>query len=293
MRRKITAFLMVMLLVATPMAELDESKATIPVIDYSLISLSEINHSIDQAIRQTFHGEDIAKYATMIAKQITQITNEVTQIMNQVEQLRRLGDPNYYVNMLGLNQILESVNKLEVGVGSVLSEIQQTANGFSALRYSAQGLYSDLTQMKDQFGNQVNFNEENFRKFGAVYDLSDRYNSYLQAYNQNAQKLGQDVQQTMNRLNSESTQIGSEKLRGQIQALQWQQQAAANQAQIAADKVTVQHVLNQTNDAQMREALMEKQFQDTIMQNQSAIMSGNLMTGSLPQTSVMGPLKLQ
>jgi hypothetical protein len=293
MRRKLLVVFLVSVFISTPLGKLEQSRATIPVIDYSLISLTQINHAIDQTMRQTFHGEDIAKYATMISKQILQITNQVTQITNQLEQLRRLGDPNYYVNMLGLNQILASINRLELGVGSVLSEIQASANGFSALRYTAQGLYSDLTQMKDQFGNSVAFNQNYFRKFGAVYDLSDRYNSYLQSYNQNAQSLGQDVQQTMNRLNSERTQIGAEKLRGQMQALQLQQQAAAEQAQIAANKVTVQHILNQTNDAQMREAVREKEFQDTVMQNQSTILSGNLMTNSLPLTGDMGPLKLQ
>lgn len=269
------------------------SFATTSVFDAALNTSTAVNWTIDHVVTNTFHGQDIAKWVQSISNQVEQIVNQVTQIMHQVEMLERLGNPSYYVNMLGLNQILSSINRLEGGVGSVLSEVQASANGFSALRYSAQGLYSDLTQMRDQFGNAVHFDEAAFRKFGAVYDLSNTYNTYLQGYNQNAQKLGQDVQATMNKLNAESTQIGAEKLRGQIQALQWQQQAAADQAKIAADKVIVQKALNETNNAQMLEALREKQFQDTVLQNESAIMSGALMTGNLPQTSEMGPLKLQ
>jgi len=266
--------------------------AVYPVLDQALNTLTTLNWTIDHTLKNTFHGEDIAKWVQSIANEGRQIANQYTQIMNQVEQLKRLGNPNYYINMLGLDQVLKSVQQLEGGVGAVLSEIQQTANGFSAMRYTAGGLYSDLTQMKDQFGNLVNFDEFSFRKFGAIYDLSDRYNNYLKSYNQSAQRLGQDVQQTLSKLNSDGTQIGAEKLRGKLQALQLQQQAVADQSQIAANKIVVQDVLNRTNDAQMREALRQKVFQDTVMQNQSTIMSGNLMTGSLPKTSDMGALKL-
>src|SRR5215471_7804898 len=143
--------------------------AVYPVFDGALNTLTTLNWTIDHTLKNTFHGEDMAKWVQSIANEVRQIVNQYTQIMNQVEQLKRLGNPDQYINMLGLDQVLKSVQRLEGGVGAVLSDIQQTTNGFSAMRYTAGGLYSDLTQMKDQFGNPVNFDEFSFRKFGAVY----------------------------------------------------------------------------------------------------------------------------
>ena len=54
-----------------------------------------------QVKQEAQHAEDITKYTTMIQKQLEQI-NQLTNIVNQdVEQLRRFGNPDTYVNMLG------------------------------------------------------------------------------------------------------------------------------------------------------------------------------------------------
>ena len=65
-----------------------------------------------------------------------------------VEQLRRFGSPNTYVNMLGLNNLFEEVNKVKTGVGKTVSDFTEAANGMAALKYTGQGLFQDLTWEK-------------------------------------------------------------------------------------------------------------------------------------------------
>ena len=86
-----------------------------------------------QIKQEAQHAEDITKYTTMIQKQLQQI-NQLTNIVNQdVEQLRRFGNPDTYVNMLGLEDLFEEVNKVKTGVGRTVADFTETANGIAAL----------------------------------------------------------------------------------------------------------------------------------------------------------------
>ena len=73
-----------------------------------------------QVRQEVQHAENITKYTTMIQKQLQQI-NQLTSIINQnIEQLRRFGNPKTYVNMLGLDELFDEVNKTRAGVGRTL-----------------------------------------------------------------------------------------------------------------------------------------------------------------------------
>ena len=100
----------------------------------------------------------------MIQKQLEQI-NQLTNIVNQdVEQLRRFGNPDTYVNMLGLDDLFEEVNKVKTGVGSTVADFTETANGIAALKYTGQGLYQDLSELPDKFGQQVQLPNRKFQE---------------------------------------------------------------------------------------------------------------------------------
>src|SRR6201984_2581030 len=92
------------------------------------------------------------QYLTQTANQVTQITNQVTQIENQIIALERFGNPQYYVNMLGLSSFLNTASVLTSGIGQTISAYRQAANGAVALGYTANGLYSNLTQSLDRYG---------------------------------------------------------------------------------------------------------------------------------------------
>ena len=70
-----------------------------------------------------------AQYLSQTANQVTQITNQVTQIENQVIALERFGNPQYYVNLLGLSSFMATASVLTSGIGQTLSSYRQAANG--------------------------------------------------------------------------------------------------------------------------------------------------------------------
>src|SRR5258708_33210303 len=77
--------------------------------------------------RELQHAGDVAKYADMIKKQMQQIQQLTTLINQNVEQLRRIGDPNTYVNMLGLDTLFNEMSRTKNGIGTTMTEFQQTA----------------------------------------------------------------------------------------------------------------------------------------------------------------------
>ena len=72
--------------------------------------------------------KNYVQYLTETANQVTQITNQVTQIENQVIALERFGNPQYYVNMLGLSSFMATASVLTSGVGQTISGYRQAAN---------------------------------------------------------------------------------------------------------------------------------------------------------------------
>jgi conjugal transfer/entry exclusion protein len=69
--------------------------------------------------------KNYVQYIEQTANQLTQITNQATQIENQVVQLQRFGNPQYYVNLLNLNQFLATASVLTSGVGQTISGYRQ------------------------------------------------------------------------------------------------------------------------------------------------------------------------
>jgi uncharacterized protein HemX len=138
----------------------------------------------------------------MIQKQLEQI-DHLTNIINQdIEQLRRFGNPDTYINMLGLDELFAEVNKLRSGVGKTVSDFSSMANGVAALKYTGQGLYQDLSTLADRFGRNVSYNTQNFKKFGALQDMNDDYNRQLNSVNQSFNRLEYDLRDTAGQLNS-------------------------------------------------------------------------------------------
>jgi hypothetical protein len=117
-----------------------------------------------QVRQEAQHAEDITKYTTMIQKQLQQI-NQLTNIVNQsVEQLRRFGNPDTYVNMLGLDDLFEEVNKVKTGVGRTVADFTETANGIAALKYTGQGLYQDLSELPDKIRAESSVRHRTFQE---------------------------------------------------------------------------------------------------------------------------------
>jgi septal ring factor EnvC (AmiA/AmiB activator) len=227
---------------------------------YDAINTAEnvIQQVVDRVVQAAQHAEDIAKYAQMLENQTQQIAQLTTMISQNVQALERLGNPQTYVNMLSLNTILADIQRTMNGVGTTVAGFQQTANGFMALKYTANGLYQDLSQLKDQFGNPIQFQSNNFTKFAVVQNMYQSFNTEMTQANQALSSLLQQKQQILQQLNSASSLIETEKLKSQLQAVEANINNATARLNMYSQKIMVQHAANQNDTARVQEAQREQ-----------------------------------
>jgi hypothetical protein len=232
-----------------------------------------------QVKQEAQHAEDITKYTTMIQKQLQQI-NQLTNIVNQnVEQLRRFGNPDTYVNMLGLDALFEEVNKVKTGVGKTVADFTETANGIAALKYTGQGLYQDLSELPDKFGQEVQYQTGNFKKFGMVQEMNDDYNTQLTGVNQSFNRLEDEVHNTAHQIDSAGSLVETEKLKAKLQAVQGTLNSNMQRASLAALKILVQGEMNRNDQARAQEASRQRRIQEMLTENQQLRDLGGQLLG--------------
>jgi hypothetical protein len=232
-----------------------------------------------QVKQELQHAEDIIKYTTMIEKQLEQI-DQLTNIINQdIEQLRRFGNPDSYINMLGLDELFAEVNNLRSGVGKTVSDFSSMANGIAALKYTGQGLYQDLSTLADRFGRNVSYNIQSFKKFGALQDMNDDYNRQLNSVNQSFNRLEYDLRDTAGQLNSAGSLVETQKLQAKLQALQGTLESNMNRASLAALKVLVQSEVNRNDQARVQEAARQRRLQEMTTEDEELSALGGQLLG--------------
>ena len=236
----------------------------IPVYDAINTAENVIQQVVDRVVQAVQHAEDIAKYAQMLENQTQQIAQLTTMISQNVQALERLGNPQTYVNMLSLNTILADIQRTMNGVGTTVAGFQQTANGYMALKYTANGLYQDLSQLKDQFGNPIQFQSNNFTKFAMVQNMYQSFNTEMTQANQALATLLQQKQQILQQLNSASSLIETEKLKSQLQATEANVNNATARLNMYSQKIMVQHTANQNDIARVQEAQKEQWQQQAL-----------------------------
>jgi predicted nucleic acid-binding Zn-ribbon protein len=237
------------------------SKAYILVEDIPNLS----NNIVDQVKNYT-------QYVTQAANQVTQITNQITQIENQVTALERFGNPQYYVNMLGLTSFMATASNLTSGIGQTISGYRQAANGAVALGYTANGLYSNLAGTLDRYGNPIRYQTDAFRKFQAINDMVEGYNTQQRTFNTQLASLEQQLATAMQNLNAATTQMETEKYAAQVNAIHAQINALTQTTNLTGQRAAVQQLSNQNDAARVQEANRQQEVQEREedLQNEAA-----------------------
>jgi hypothetical protein len=233
-------------------------------------------------LKQEFNQE------IQLAHEVTEITNQLTQITQVATQIARFGNPNYYVQLLGLNTFLNSVENLELGVGQTISAYRQAANGLAALSYTANGIYSNLAGTIDRFGNPVQFNPNAFKKFSTVNNMVESYNTQQTTFNTQMAALQADLASAVKLLNADSTQMGTVKYAAKVNALSAQMNALGHTTNLTGQRAALQQVSNQNDAARTAEATREQRIQERQedLQNEAAgfsnLIGGGNGGGALP-----------
>ena len=242
-------------------------------------ALNVAQQAYGQVKQELQHVEDVSKYTTMIEKQVEQI-NQLTSIIDKdVEQLQRFGDPNTYINMLGLDALLVEVNKVRAGVGKTVAEFRKTADGTAALKNTGKGLYADFSEMPDRFGRPIHYSADNFKKFGVVQDMYEDFDSQLKGANQSLSKLENEVAQTASQINGAGSLVETEKLKGKLQAEEGTVNANLQRATLAALKILVQGESNRNDQSRALEADRQRKAQEMRSENQQLYMLGGELLG--------------
>jgi putative ubiquitin-RnfH superfamily antitoxin RatB of RatAB toxin-antitoxin module len=239
-------------------------KATLVVFDPISTAQNVVQQVIDRVVQAAQHAEDMAKYVQMIENQTQQIAQLTTMISQNVQQLERLGNPQTYINMLSLNTILADIQRTMNGVGTTIAEFQQTANGVMALKNTGNGLYQDLSQLKDQFGNPIQFQPNMFTKFGVVQNMYQSFSTEMTQTNQALAILLQQKQQILQQLNGASSLIETEKLKSQLQAVEANISGATARLGVYSQKIMVQSAVNQNDAARVQEAQRQQWQQQAL-----------------------------
>jgi hypothetical protein len=201
-------------------------------------------------------ARDYAQYIQQTFNQGIQIEHEVTQITNQLTQLARLGNPNYYVNMLNIGAFAASTNAMVAGVGNTISTIRgiATGNPAAALSYTAQGLYPNLSGMTDRFGNPVNFNTASFAKFGAIQTMVEAENVAENKYNTGIAGLLAQLNNALKGVSADATQIGAEKYAANVNGVHAQVLTQSTNAILSGQRLQAQDISNRNATALLSEA---------------------------------------
>jgi septal ring factor EnvC (AmiA/AmiB activator) len=236
--------------------------------------LNIMQQCIGQASQATYHVQDIAKYTEMINKQIEQI-NQLTTVINQnIDHLKRFGDPDSYINMLSLDNLLAEVEKTKQGLGRTIGDVSQTVNGLQAIKNNGAGLYNDLSQLSDKFGHPVQLQADNFKKFGAVQTLYEDYNRELNDTNRAIARLQTEKAETLQRLNAAGSLVEVQKLTAKLQGVQTSLDNLFARAHNSAVKVLVQEAANRNDEARRAEAAAEKRAQEAAAETQHLLELG-------------------
>jgi mevalonate kinase len=245
-------------------------RATMIVYDPLQTVQDVVQQVIDRLAQAGQHAEDMAKYVKMIENQTQQIVQLTTMISQNVQQLDRLGNPATYVNMLSLNTLVTEIQRTMNGVGTTIAEFEQTANGVMALKNAANGLYQDLSQLKDQFGNSIQFRTDLFTKYGVVQNMYQSFQTEMVQVNQALASLLQQKQQLLRDLNSAASLIETEKLKSELEAVDASINSATARLCIYSQKILVQNAANQNDAARTQEAQRE-QWQQQAWQDDMAM----------------------
>ena len=243
--------------------------------------LNILQQVIGQVKQELQHAEDVAKYAEMIQKQVQQIQQLTTMINQNVEQLRRIGDPNTYVNMLGLDALFNEMSRLKQGVGSTMAEFQRTVDGITALKETTNGLYQDISKVPDRFGKPVQYDVNSFKRFGVVQDMYKSFDMEVEQTNRSLTILEQEKQSTLHQLNSAGSLIEVQKLTGKLHSIESTIQDTINRTNIAAQKILVQHAANQNDQARMEQAILQQRLQEVEEENRQMQENAGRMIQSL------------
>ncbi|MDQ6911260.1 MAG: hypothetical protein M3128_00090 [Verrucomicrobiota bacterium] len=221
-------------------------RAQVVVIDPTAIARAQADHIVD-----------LTKYVQMVNNQVTQITTLTQQLQQIQAYVKAFGNPEQLVNIVGANQLVSSLQ--QSGIGETIGNLQQSANGIQALRYSANGLYTSLGQtFTTPGGAQVPRTEDLYRKYGAIQNDSRNFQSVTNDVLSRRQNLRSQIASTTSELQAASTDAETQKLTGILVGYNAELSTVDHEIDNAAAQVVTQDAENRADRERQEQARREE-----------------------------------
>jgi hypothetical protein len=216
-----------------------------------------VTNPVSDVLSETMHLEDLAKWVESINNQVQQI-NTLTQQLQQVQAyVKAFGDPEKLLSIVGADQLIGSLQ--QSGVGQTIGEIRQLANGVEALSYNANGLYQSLgSTFQTPTGAQVPRLEELYRKFGAIQQGAQNFQTVTDDVLSRREALRQSIATTTQQLQSATTDAETQKLTGVLVGQSAELAAVDREIDQAAAQVATQDIENRADRERQEQARREE-----------------------------------
>jgi len=234
---------------------------TAPMVCAQLVVTDPVAHTLTRID----HAQDLAKYIEMINNQVTQI-NTLTQQLQQIQAyVKAFGNPASLLNITGANQLVGSLQLN--GIGQTLTQLQRTANGIQALQYTGNGLYTSLGQsFTTPGGTTLPFNQQLYRKYGAIQDDSRNFQSVTDDVLRRRETLRNNIASTTSKLQASTTDAETQKLNGVLIGYNAELATVDHEIDNAAGQVLTQDAENRADkerDDQARREERQAQIQES------------------------------
>jgi uncharacterized phage infection (PIP) family protein YhgE len=224
-----------------------------PLVPAQVVVTDPVSHSLSKVQ----HAQDIAKYVEMVNNQVQQI-NTLTQQLQQIQAyVKAFGDPEQLLHIVGADQLIGSLQ--QSGVGQTISELQRTANGIQALRYTGNGLYTSLGQtFTTPNGASVPRVEQLYRKYGAIQQDSRNAQTVTDDVLRRRERLRKDIASTTTKLQASTTDAETQKLTGVLVGYNAELATVDHEIDNATGQVLTQDAENRADRERQEEARREE-----------------------------------
>lgn len=201
------------------------------------------------------HAIDLAKYVEMISKQVEQINLLTSQLQQVTAYVNAFGDPASLLQITGADNIISQLQQQPIG--QLLGQLQETASGVQSLQNNANGLYRSIENISIS-GVEVPRAEFLYRKFGALENTVDNFQTVHEQAQGRIQSLKREISTTTTSLQAATTDAQVQKLQGVLASQRAELAALQAEVQQAASQVTVQDTLNRNDEEKQEQAQREK-----------------------------------
>lgn len=197
------------------------------------------------------HLEELVKWNESI-QQLNQQLQQMQQTVQLAQEMKSVvGNPAaagqaMQMQLMGSSQLSQSVGQLS-------SNLNQAANGATALQNSGSSLFSPV-ELKTPSGFSMSFIADQFKPFASIQSHDANVNAVVTDTASRIAALEQQKAITLAQIQSATDQSTVQKLTAQVNAIDGQIAALGQQRQTATDQLVSQNIANQNDQAMKAQA---------------------------------------